>query len=254
MGPAFFIPLAMSAIAGGAEYENQQSANSRQQGQEVNNIIQQQGYRNQANAGVNALTQQIAQSNPAGIAGQETNNYLQELRRNSAGAQTGGPTGDTQTFGMPVSANPTVGGFSSRYKNDVANDSQQVQNYGTTEANELGNIDAAVRQRQNEGLAMQSLGTNLNTLNTESWGTNFVNSLRAQAAGAQNPWVALGSQILSGAAQGASKNLPTSWGSTVPVNTDYMLDAAGTGNDTWGNPIQAGNPGYGPGGGGQVLA
>jgi hypothetical protein len=232
MGPAFFIPLAMSAIAGGAEYENQQSANNRQQSADVNNIIQMQNYRNQANARVNALTQQIAQNNPGQIAGQGTENYLKELRQNAAGAQAGGPTGDTQTFGMPVSANPTVGGFSSRYKGDVANDSKQVQNYGTTEANELGQIDAATRQRQNEGLAMQSLGTNLNLLNTESWGTNFVNALRAQAAGTQNPWVALGSQILGGASQGASKNLPTSWGTASPTGSGNIQ-----GSDENGNPI-----------------
>ena len=58
----------------------------------------------------------------------------------------------------------------------------------------MANADAAVRQRQNEGLAMQTLGTNLNTIGAESYTKNFVDQLRAQTAGQQSPWVSLFSQ------------------------------------------------------------
>lgn len=62
-------------------------------------------------------------------------------------------------------------------------------------AGEMGAIDAAVRQRQNEGLAQQTLGTNLNTLGAQSYTKNFVDQLRAKASGQANPWVGLLGQL-----------------------------------------------------------
>jgi hypothetical protein len=75
-------------------------------------------------------------------------------------------------------------------------------------------IDSAVRQRQNEGLAMQTLGTNLNLLGGQSQMSNWVNQLRAQAASKANPYASLFSSILGDTANSMSKNgLP--WGSST---------------------------------------
>jgi len=59
----------------------------------------------------------------------------------------------------------------------------------------MGAIDAAVRQRQNEGLAQQTLGTNLNTLGAQSYTKNFVDQLRAKASGQATTWVGLLGQL-----------------------------------------------------------
>jgi hypothetical protein len=100
-------------------------------------------------------------------------------------------------------------------------------------------VDAAVRQRQNEGLAMQTLGTNLNLLGAQSGATGFVNQLRAQAAGQTSPWASLFSNILGGTANSAAKN---GWFSgSPPADSSGDIDVSGIGT----NP---GNLVYGPGG------
>ena len=73
----------------------------------------------------------------------------------------------------------------------------------------MGQLDAAVRQRQNEGLSMEDLQTKLNTLGQKSWGQNFVDQLRAQVAGQANPWVnLLGGMLQKGASAYAMNATP----------------------------------------------
>lgn len=203
----FWIPAAVSLLAGGAQAVNQSNANSRAQNQEVQSLADQEQYRQRANDQVKALTQQISTNTPQQIAGKETGDFVNTLRRNAAGSAAGGPTNtNDNTFGAPVSALPPAAGTSSRYKTSSANSQKETQQFGNTIAGEVGNIDAAVRERQNEGLAMQTLGTNLNTLGAESYTKNFVDQLRAQTAGQANPWVGLFSGILSRGANAYSQN------------------------------------------------
>jgi hypothetical protein len=106
----------------------------------------------------------------------------------------------------------------------LTSDQQQVQNYGNTYSNELSNMDAAVQQRQEEGLGMEGLQTNLDTLNAQSYADNFVNNLRAQAASAQNPWLGLATTMLGRGAQATATN----WGSGGspsgnPAASDYTI-------------------------------
>jgi hypothetical protein len=92
-----------------------------------------------------------------------------------------------------------------RFSADKAAATNDVQNYGDTQAGQLGQIDAATRQRQNEGLSMQDLGTQLNTLGAQSYTSNFVNQLRASQDSQVNPWVGLVSGLLTnGAAAGSA--------------------------------------------------
>ena len=212
---AFWVPLAIAAVSGGAQAVNQSDANKRAQNAQVQAIANQQMLRGQANDLVTKQIQNIAQSNPQQLAAKATGDYVAQLRRNAAGAASGTTSG-SQTFGQSTSALPANVNGSSRYNTDVANSQKEVQQYGDTEAGQMGQIDAAVRQRQNEGLQMQTLGTGLNTLNAQSYGQSFVDQLRAQAAGQSNPWISLGASILGAAAQGASKNL--GGGTTVSQN------------------------------------
>ncbi len=213
-------------MSAGAQYVNQSQANSRAQQGQVQNIEEQEATQQKANSQVNALTKQIGQNSPQTLADQLTGGLISNLRRNSVGAQTGaGTTGSPINFGASTSALPSNVGGSNRYTEDVANTRNQVENYGNQEAGLMGQIAAPTRQRQNEGLAMEGLNTNLNLLGAQSYTQNFVNQLRSQAAGVQDPWLSL----LSGAAGGAANTLSKNMGgaSTVPT---YLSQYSGGNN------------------------
>jgi len=210
----FWVPAVVAALGSGAQAVNQSNANSRAQNAEVQNIDQQGQLRDQANSQVKNLTQQIATNSPQQIQNKETSDFVNTLRKNMAGSEAPGATGNSNTnFGAPVTALPNAAGASSRYKTDTANAQQQIQQYGNTNAGEMSAIDSAVRQRQNEGLAQQTLGTNLNLLGAQSYTKNFVNQLRAQTAGQASPWANMFGGILKSGAN-AYSNDPTMFGSS----------------------------------------
>lgn len=186
----FWVPAVLAAAGGGAQYLNQKAALGRQDSANAKNIMDQQALQQKAVGQVNSLTRGIAQSNPQAIQGKATADYVDQLRKNASSAGS--------SLAPAAGANP-------RYNADVTNSNATVQDYGNTNAGEMGAIDAAVRQRQNEGLDMQTLQTGLNGLNAQSGSTNFVNSLRSQATGQQNPWV----NLFSGIAQNGAKAYAT---------------------------------------------
>jgi len=193
---AFWVPLALTALSSGAEYANQKGAANRADSAQADSILHQGQIQQKAAGDVNKEVAGIAASNPNAIANKATGDYVATLRKNAAGAASGG-TGSSLA--------PVVGG-SSRYKNDVTAAQTDVSNFGDQRANDLGQIDAAVRQRQNEGLSMQDLGTQLNQLGAQSYGTNFVDQLRAQQAGQSNPWVSLFAGMLKNGAGAYATN------------------------------------------------
>jgi hypothetical protein len=207
MGVGFMVPALISAIGSGAQYMNQRSANNRQQDAEVQAINDQAAIRNKATGAVGKLTQQVETDSPTQAASQATGDYVANLRKN-AGVSALAQGGSTSSL-----APSTVG--SSRYNTDVANSSKQVQSYGNTNADEMGQIDAATRQRQNENLAMGTTATQLQGLNAQSNAQSFVDQLKAGVAGQQNPWVSLFSGLLkSGANAYATNQRP-------PINTPF---------------------------------
>ena len=203
----FYVPLILAAVSAAGQQVNQSAANSRAQNTEVQNLQQQQQLRQQANDQVKSLTQQINTNNPQQIADQDQTAFVNNLRKNEAGSAAGGSTGtNSNTFGQPVSALPqTISGASKQYQAGTAASQKESQQYGNTEASQMSALDSAVRQRQNEGLAMQTLGTNLNLLGGQSQMTNFVNQLRAQTASQPNPWAS----ILAGGVGAAGKGMAT---------------------------------------------
>ena len=208
MGAPFFVPMALAAASAGAQAYNAQQSNSRAQASEVQAIQNQQDLRNKAAADVTKATQQIAADNPANLKAQADAQYVNELRRNAAGAQSG-TTGGTQTFGQSTSSLPTNVNANKRYKQDVNASQKEVQQFGNTDANNMAGIDSAIRERQNEGLNLSTLQTNLDALGAQSWNQNFVDQLRAQSAGQLNPWISLGSAILGQTASGVDKQYNT---------------------------------------------
>ena len=232
----FWVPAVLAAVSAGAQYANTSAANSRQQSAEAQAINNQMQIRNKGNALVNQTVQGIAKDNPQQIAAQETGNYVAQLRRNAAGSTQGGSTSASPSlFGQSTSAlAPGVVG-SSQYKADSAKAQAQVQAYGNTEATEMGDLDAAVRERQNEGLEMQTLGTNLNTLNSQSYNQNFVDQLRAQTAGQTNPYIGLMASLLGNAGTTISKNPQWITPPSTPANPGSSIggDAAQAAGQGW---------------------
>lgn len=203
----FWVPAVLAAASAGTQAINQSQANSRQQAAETQSILNQEQLRQQANGQVRQLTNQIAQDNPNQIAAKSTGDYVSQLRKNAAGSTEGGSTkGGTQTGGASVSSLPAAAGADARYGQDLANSQKEVQDYGDTYANEMGALDAATRMRTNEGLAMGTEEGNLNTLGLQSYGQNFVDQLRSQAAGQPNPWVSLGAGLLGNGARAYAIN------------------------------------------------
>ncbi len=190
---AFWIPAVMAGLSAAASGVNKMQADKRESNAETTAILNQEQYRDKARGDVKALTDQIAKNTPQQIQGKETGDFVNTLRRNQASNPSG-------------SALAPVAGASARYNADKTAGTGATQDYGNTQAGEMSAIDSAIRQRQNEGLAMQTLGTNLNTNNLNSQGAGFVDQLRAKAAGVANPWVNLASGLLSGAATAYSKN------------------------------------------------
>ena len=202
----FWVPAVLAAVSAGTQYANTTAANNRQDSAEAQSIADQQAIRQKGNQQVQQTVKQVAGDNPQALAAQAQAKYVQQLRSNAAGSTQGGSTTNPTLFGASTSALPpgTVG--SKAYQADTAASQKQVQQYGDTEASEMGDLDAAVRMRQNEGLQMQTLNTNLNTLGAQSYGQNFVDQLRAQTQGQTNPWASLFSSLAGNASTTLSKN------------------------------------------------
>ena len=236
---AFWVPALLTAVSSGAQYINQSNANNRQQAANVQAIDNQQQLREQANSQVKQQTQDIAASSPQQLAAQETGNFVKTLRQNAAGSAAPGATGNSPTnFGAPVTALGPTPGANSRFKSDSATAQEQTQQYGQANAEEMGAVDAAVRQRQNEGLQMQTLGTKINQLQAQSQIQGFVDKLRANAAGQQSPWLSLFSSAMGGLANSSSKN---GWFTGTPSASGDVV-----GNGSIGGNVGGGLPGSTP--------
>lgn len=212
----FWVPAVLAAAGAGANYVNTSKANSRQQAGEVQSIIDQQKLQGQGNAQVKALTNQIAADTPAQLAAKSTGDFVSTLRKNAAGTGSGGSGGASVLFGAPTSSLPTDINASSRYKAGTAGAQTQTQQYGNDLATTMGGINGATLERQNEGLAQNTLGTNLNLLGGQSYTQNFADQLRAQASGQANPWLTLLGGALSGAGSTLSKNTGGKTSTTAP--------------------------------------
>ena len=225
---AFWIPAAIAAVSAGANYANTTQANKRQDTSEAAAIANQQAIRQKGEAQVNQTVQDIAKSNPNAIAGKATGQYVDQLRRNAAGSSSPGVS----------SALAPVAGGSSRYNADKATAQQAVESYGNEKATEMGDLDAAVRQRQNEGLEMSTLNTNLNTLGAQSYAQNFVDQLRSSVAGQPNPLVSLFAGLGTNAASFLSRN-PQVFGGKSPLAASSLAPQVINANP---NVAGGGNP------------
>lgn len=202
----FWVPAALAAVSAGSQYANTSAANSRAQAGTVQSILDQENLQQKGAGDVNRVTQQIASDTPQQLADKATGQYVDVLRKNAAGTQTGSGNSSSILFGQPTSSLPTTIKGSSRYNTGTANSQAETQSYGNQLAGEMGQIDAATRQRQNEGLQQEGLGTDLNLLNAQSYTKGFVDKLRTSTAGQSSPWLTLLSGAVGGYANQAAKN------------------------------------------------
>lgn len=200
----------MPAVGMAAQYFNQKNANARGQRAQVGAIANQNAFRNTANTDVTNQTNNIANSSPAPIANAENANFVNTLRNNVG-------------QGTKSALAPTPGA-SKRYASDAATAGAATQSFGDTQAGQVSALDAALRQRQNEGLQMQTLGTNLNTINAASQKQNYVDQLRAQAVSQPNPWVSLFSKVMMGGGHQLALN---NGGDGTPIGQGGYLTSSG---------------------------
>jgi hypothetical protein len=206
-GAEFWVPALISAAGAGTQYAAQKQASNRQDAAEAQAIMDQQKVQSKAAAATNQAVQKVAESDPNAIQGKATGDYISQLRRNAAGAASGG----TDSALAPVS------GASARYNAGTQDAQANVNNYGNQLASQMAGIDAAVRQRQNEGLDANTLATQLGGYGMESYGQHFVDQLRAQMAGQANPWAMLGGKLAYGLGQSAADWYPSGGGSSATL-------------------------------------
>lgn len=220
----FWVPALISAVGTAAQAVNTRSANNRQDASETQAIIDQQALQSKGAGAASKLTRQVQADNPDQIAAKSTGDYVAALRKNASSQALDG--------GGSTSSLAPVSGADPRYGAAVAASDKSVQDYGNTYAGDMGNIDAAIRQRQNEGNAMGTLGTVLNGLNAQSNSTNFVDQLRSQVAGQANPWVSLFSSLAKNGANAYAANAKGG----LPRTTTSVAPALDSGNWGFGTP------------------
>jgi hypothetical protein len=190
----FWIPAVMAALSTGAGAYNTIQSNQKGQASEVQGIEQQQALRQQAAGMVNKTVQNITQSNPQALQRQATGDFVSQLRNNEA------------------ATNPTLNGTAAtpgadpRAATGAAASNATVQGYGNTMAGNMATMSAAVRQRQQEGLAMGTLQTGLGNTGQQSGADSFITQLRTAQASQPNPWISLASGLGNTAAKGYAMN------------------------------------------------
>lgn len=161
---AAWVPLAVAALSAGGEYVNTQNTAKRQDQAEAQAIRNQSLIQRKADAKVNDTVQKLAGSTSADERAKRLDDYLGQLRRHQATIQAG--------------LAPAIG--SDAFKADSADAATGATNYADQTAGLLSRIDAPQLQRQGEGFDYGNLATDLNLLQRDSSGQNFLDQLRAR--------------------------------------------------------------------------
>jgi hypothetical protein len=193
------IPLVISALSAGAEMYNNRQVAKEQDTAAIQGIQAQAANQRKADETVNASVDQLGQSTPEAARAQATNDFLGQLRRNRAQSVTGGALGST----------------SSRFNTDAAGAQKDIANFGEQNADLMGRINAPSLQREQEGVGMNRLSTDLGSIARNSAGDQFLTQLRMRSA-RPNPWVTAGAGLGTGAANGMATRAPKNKGPGTP--------------------------------------
>lgn len=181
-----WIPLVMAAVSAGTQYYNAEKTADRQDTELASRLTADAERQRRADAEVQKLIQQTAQSTPQEEIKSSLAQFTEQLRKAQGGQ---------------VSALEAPSGASDRYKKDAAAAASGVSQYGDKLSGLFSRIDAAQRQREGEAVQRADLGTVIDLIGRESQGANFLSDMRMNSI-RDNPWLTALSQVTAGAASG----------------------------------------------------
>lgn len=182
MGTEVLIGLAVSALAGGLQYENQRRTTNKQDAQAAQGIRQQGRKQAEVDKRVNDEVEKLKGSTAEDERRQRMGDYMQTIQRSKGGITAG--------------LTPQVG--SEAFKDDSGAAAQGAQAATTERAGMLSAVDAAGMQRQGEGFGFGNLATDVGRISREARGDAFIDELRLRAI-RRNPWMDLAAGMAGGA-------------------------------------------------------
>ncbi len=183
---AIWIPLAMSAIGAGVNYNEQRKVAKRQDNILAGQIQQNSARQAEADRAVSDTLRNAATSTSEDSKTSAAAQYLDQVRAAQAGA--------TRGLGQ-------VGAVSGAYQQAANDAALGVGDYASQTANLMARIDAPAQQRRQEADASDRLRSDLSLIGRKAAGDDYLAQLRLRNVRA-NPWAGAAAQLMGGAAQG----------------------------------------------------
>jgi hypothetical protein len=206
MGAAVAVPLVLSALSAGASAYNTRKVQNEQSDIAAQGMLAQRNNQQEADAQVAEGVGQLERSSPEAAQKEATDAFLSQLRRSRD--QAVGESG--------------IGG--DEFKSDMGQVQKDVTDYGVRNADVQGRINAPGLQRQQEGVTMGRVASNLNRIGRASNADQFLTQLRMGSVQA-NPWVNAGAQIGGGVASGLAGSGATPRQQRLPQGQRYTAPA-----------------------------
>jgi len=183
---AIWIPLAMTALGAGVNYNEQRKTAKRQDNILAGQIQQNSARQAEADRAVSDTLRTAATSSGEDSRQGAAAQYLDQVRAAQAGA--------TRGLGQ-------VGAVSGAYQQAANDAALGVGDYASQTANLMARIDAPAQQRQQEAQSSDRLRSNLGLIGRKAAGDDYLAQLRLRNV-RPNPWAGVAAQLMSGAAQG----------------------------------------------------
>lgn len=211
MGAEVLIPLALSAVATGAQIYNQRQTAHRQDQALANQIRAQSAKQREADQQTAQLIAQQAKSTDADEKSTALGQFQQAIQRNQGNAQ------------RPLAMQ---GDVSAAYKKAGSDAALGMGKYAGQIADLVSSIDAPFQQRQNDSYLTDRYKTNIGLIRRNNEGDNYLAQLRLRSI-RPNPWISAGSSLLGGYARsragaaGSDTGSDTDWTDLLTTGMGY---------------------------------
>lgn len=172
--------MAMQGVGQGLGFLNNWETMNKEDDAAAQDYRDQEAAQQQINNTLNAGIAKRASSSDAGDIANAQQQYATSLAQHAAEIQQG-----TQQ----------PGAVSSGFKNDANAAALGTTQYANTAADLMSRMDAPQYQRQREGMADDTLGTNVGILSNDARGQHFLDQLKLHSIH-PNPWITFISQAL----------------------------------------------------------
>lgn len=214
---AIWIPLAMSALAGGASYYNTRQTEKKQDNALAGQLRTQAAHQHDADARTAQLVQQQQQSTPDAAKASTLAQFQQQLLANKGNS--------TRTLEAP-------GAVSAAYQKSGSDAALGMGQYGNAFADLVANIDAPGQQRAGEQRNMNRYASDLDLIKRNSGGDDFLAQLKMRNI-KRNPWIDAASSVAQGYAGSYGGGASPIGGAGAPAAADAgWWNAYGTGGGT----------------------